>query len=117
MAAYVTRGVFNSKEFQYVLEIDFQIDSFREYIHLTEKVIDIDVKSKIDSYNKFLKEATEIEIEHMHDFQDHEIKIHTRQLYYSSLFISLYSFLEKKMYQLCRIAEDSQSTVPYYFSK
>ncbi|PKQ61353.1 hypothetical protein BZG02_16315 [Labilibaculum filiforme] len=40
-----------------------------------------------------------------HDFEDHEIKFHTHQLYYNSIFISLYSFLEKKMNQLCKLAE------------
>ncbi|MDZ4668401.1 MAG: hypothetical protein SGJ00_11020 [bacterium] len=56
-----------------------------------------------------MKEASEAEIEYLHDFVDHQIKIHTRQLYYHSLFISLYFFLERKMYQLYRIAEEHQS--------
>jgi len=92
-----------------VLEVDFQLDSFSEYIKLTEKTIENDIKEKIKAYDKFLKEASDDEIEYLHDFQDHEIKIHTRQLYYHSLFISLYSFLERKMYQLCRLAELNQT--------
>jgi len=71
--------------------------------------VENDIKDKIQAYDKFLKEASDAEIEYLHDFQDHEIKIHTRQLYYHSLFISLYSFLERKMYQLCRLAEEHQS--------
>lgn len=109
MGLYRHRQVFDSSSFQYVLEVNFQLDSFREYINLTEKTVENDIKEKIKSYDKFLKEASNIEIEYMHDFSDHEIKIHTRQLHYHSLFISLYSFLERKMYQLCRLSENHQS--------
>lgn len=100
------RKVFNNDDFQYVLEVDFQLDSFREYLKLTEKVINNEIKDKIEKYNKFLEEAPDFVIEMEHDFEDHEIKIHTQQLYYNSLFISMYSFLEKKMFQLCKLAED-----------
>ncbi len=109
MGVYRIRQVFNNDLFQYAIEVDFQLDSFREYIELTEKTVENDIKEKIRAYDKFLKEASGPEIEYMHDFADHEIKIHTRQLYYHSLFISLYSFLERKMYQLCRLSESHQS--------
>lgn len=109
MGLHSNRQVFNNNTYQYVVEVDFQLDSFREYIKITEKTVENDIKNKIKSYDKFLKDASDDEIQYLHNFQDHEIKIHTRQLYYHSLFISLYSFLERKMYQLCRLAEENQS--------
>ncbi|MFZ1291292.1 MAG: hypothetical protein WAR79_14440 [Melioribacteraceae bacterium] len=109
MGLYRHRQVFNNNSYQYVLEVDFQLDSFREYIKLTEKTVENDIKEKIKAYDRFLKEASDAEIEYLHDFEEHEIKIHTRKLYYHSLFISLYSFLERKMYQLCRLAEEHQT--------
>ncbi len=109
MGLYRHRQVFNNDSYQYVLEVDFQLDSFREYIKLTEKTVENDIKEKIKAYDRFLKEASDAEIEYLYDFEDHEIKIQTRQLYYHSLFISLYSFLEKKMYQFCRLAEEHQT--------
>lgn len=109
MGLFARRNVFASDSFEYVIEIDLQLESFREYIALTEETVIKDIEKQIKAYNKFLEEASEIEIEHIHDFVDHEIKINTRQLYYHSLFISLYSFLERKMFQLCRISEPNQS--------
>ena len=109
MGVFACRKVFTNDSFEYVTEVDLQLESFREYIALTEENVVKDIEKQIKAYNKFLEEASEIEIEHMHDFVDHEIKINTRQLYYHSLFISLYSFLERKMFQLCRISEPNQS--------
>lgn len=106
MARKGARKVFNNSDFQYILEVGFQLESFREYLELTEKIINNEIKEKIEKYNKFLEEASYFEIETQHNFSDHEIKIHTQQLYYNSLFISMYSFLEKKMFQLCKLAED-----------
>lgn len=109
MGLYKSRQIFKNDSFQYVIEVDFQLNSFYEYIELTEKIIENGIKEKIEAYDKLLKEGSVEEIEHQHDFVDHEIKIYTRQLYYHSLFISLYSFLERKMYQLCRIPESQQN--------
>jgi len=105
MGHYRHRAIFDNESFQYVLEVDFQLDSFREYIKITEQTIDNEIKEKIVRYTKFRQEASDLEIEIGYDFADHEIKILTHQLYYNSIFIALYSFLEKKMYQLCRLAE------------
>ncbi len=105
------RLVFDNENFEYILEVDFQLDSFKEYINITEEIVDNEIKEKIRRYKKFLKEASDIQIEMEYDFEqfeDHKIKIFTHQLYYNSLFISLYSFFERKMYQLCKLAEEKQ---------
>lgn len=105
MGLFRHRKVFNDDEFQYVIEVDFQLYSFKEYIKITEQIIEKEIKEEINRYNKFLREASDIEIEYQYDFEDHQTKNHIHQLYYNSIFISLYSFLEKKMYQLCKLAE------------
>lgn len=109
MAVYRHRQVFNDNHYQFSLEVSFQLDSFKEYITLTEKIVDNEIKAKITAYDKYLKEASEDEKVYLYDFIDNEVKIRNRQLYYHSIFISLYSFLERKMFQLCRLAEEHQS--------
>lgn len=107
MAQYRYRQVFDKNSFQYVIEVDFQLQSFREYIRITEQTIENEIKDIIKYYDKFLKEASDLDIEYIYDFEEHEIKIYTRQLYYHSLFISLYSFLERKLYQICQLSENA----------
>ena len=91
------RPPFSSQDFIYPVEVTFQLNSFQEYIKITEKTIE-EVNLKILQYEEILKKASGLErsIVYGYDDVDHEIKIQTQQLYYSSLFISLYSFLEKK---------------------
>jgi hypothetical protein len=101
------KPIFKDGDFQYLIEVDFQLASLREYIKVTEKTIKKEVKQKIKEYDNFLKKDFDGEIGI--DFADYDIKIYTHQLYYNSLFISLYSFLERKMYQICKIAELNQS--------
>lgn len=109
MGVFTCKKVFDCKSFEYLVEVDLQLESFREFIALTENTIVLDIKKQIKAYNKFLEEASQIEIENMYDLVEHEIKINISKLYYHSLFISLYSFLERKMFQLCQIAEPNQS--------
>lgn len=108
MGLHRHRAVFDDEKFQYVFEVDFQLYSFKDYIKITEQIIEKEIKDAINSYNNFLQEVSDIEIEFEYDFEDHETKIHIHQLYYNSIFISLYSFLEKKMYQLSKLAERNQ---------
>jgi len=108
MAIIRTRHIFDKKGFQYTTDIQFQLDAFWQYINITEELIEREVKEKIKSNENFLKDTTPVEIDLWHDFVDHAIKVHTRQLHYSSIFISIYSFFEKKMKQLCKIGEENQ---------
>jgi len=104
MGAYRAKKPFSSERFQYAFEVDLQLESFSEYIKLTENTVELEIKNKIIEYDNLLKNASEEEVK-MHNFNDHEVKIYVHQLYFNALFISLYSFLEKKMYQLCKLAE------------
>lgn len=109
MAAYRVRPAFKDNSFQYIVDIEFQLDAFSDYIKITEQTVEVEIKSKIEKFNKLLHEAEEDDhLLHM-DLPDHEVKIFMHQLYYHSLFISLYSFLERKMFQICKIAEEKQN--------
>ncbi|MDZ4844050.1 MAG: hypothetical protein SH857_00725 [Chitinophagales bacterium] len=69
------------------------------------------MKQKIEEFHEILKESSEFEIEYRNgwDFAEQEIRIYTLNLYSNSLFISLYSFLERKLYQICKVAEKNKS--------
>lgn len=101
-----SKQVFKSDKFDYTIEVDFQLNAFIEYIKITQETIDKEVKQIIEKYKI---EADEYNLNEdnvlIYDFADHEIKINTSRLYYNSMFVMLFSFLEKKMYQLCKIAE------------
>lgn len=99
-ALYRPRSIFNNSNFQYIIEVDFPLDSYRKYIEIAEQTIKRELKDKISTYDKFLHTADQDEIEMGYDSADHEIRTQTHQLYYNSLFISVYSFLEKKMFQI-----------------
>jgi hypothetical protein len=109
MPVFRIRKEFVSSNFEYGLEVDFQLESFSEYINITEELIEKEIKREIIKHDKFLKESSEYEIHAYYDAIDHIIKTNVHQLYYNSLFISLYSFLEKKMYQFCKLAEKNYS--------
>lgn len=111
MALYRHRPVFETEwsgptDFQYVVDVDFQLYSFQEYIKLTEQIIEEEIKQKIEEYNNFLADNQDEDLVFGPDSANHDIRVFTHQLYYNSIFIALYAFLEKKMYQLCRIAEE-----------
>src|SRR5687768_9028723 len=106
MGRWRIREVFRNKEFEYITEIDFQIEAIRTYIKATRGIIEVDIKNKIADYEKWAKEEEYWEMGF--NLSEMEILDHTRTLYYSSIFISISSFLERKMLQLCRLAEQGQ---------
>ncbi len=91
---------FLSENFHFV-EIDFGLDSFMEYLKLTNALIDNNVKKYLSEYNNTEDEAKD----HFFDYEDVYIKEKSLQLYYSSIVISLYSFLEQSLLRLAEIAE------------
>jgi len=101
MALTSIKEPFAHGPFQYIVEVSFQLDAFYRYIDITEKTIDKEIE--------LLKSMCEEEIECGCGWENYEITINTRNLFYNSLFTSLYSFLERKMYQLCRLAEKNQN--------
>ena len=105
MGRYRPRQCFNTNDYEFIIEVDLQLESFREYIKLTEDLIEVELKQKLIKYDTFLEEEDKEIVKEFYDFADHEVKRQAHQLFFDSLFISLYSFLERKMFQLCKIAE------------
>ena len=94
------KSSFTSDNFNFEVDVIFQLNAFSEYIKLTNEIIDQKVKSKITEYQELDKKN-----DMFFDMTDFEIKINTHQLFYNSLFVSLFSFLERSMYKLCKLAE------------
>lgn len=92
--------IFLSEDFHFS-EIDFGLDSFIEYLELTNTLIDNNVKKYLNEYNNIEDEAKD----HLFDPSDVYIKEKSLQLYYSSIVISLYSFLEQSLLRLAKIPE------------
>ena len=89
-------------------EIEFELDSFIDYLELTNNLID----EKLIKYMKDYKDAGEY-ADVIYDGLDAYIKSKSLQLYYSSIIISLYSLLEQSMFKLCKAAEKNFSLKIY----
>ncbi|NER17409.1 hypothetical protein [Spongiivirga citrea] len=97
------RKIFITDDFHYS-EIDFELDSFIEFLDLTNEQIELKIKKYLNEYNG----ASEIDKEIIFDPIDVYIKQKNLQLYYSTIIISIYSFLEQSLLRLCRIAETNE---------
>ncbi|MCG8206743.1 hypothetical protein [Tenacibaculum finnmarkense] len=93
-------NIFLSEDFHFS-EIDFELDSFIEYLELTNTLIDSKVKKYLAEYNNTSDEAKDV----FFDSSEVYIKEKCLQLYYSSIVISLYSFLEQSFVRLAEIPE------------
>ncbi|MBU4305222.1 MAG: hypothetical protein KJ893_06350 [Candidatus Omnitrophica bacterium] len=107
MALSKTKRPFASDIFQYVLEVLLPLEAFREYIKITKEIVEREIKQKIEEYEK----ASDEEIEWMFDEVTQEIRHNMLQLFYNSLLVTLYSFLERKMRQLCQLALEVTSAI------
>jgi len=99
------KSEFKSDKFNFEVDVVFHLSAIHEYIEYTKDFVETKIINKIDKY----KEEIENDFESI-DMNDYLITLNNKEFYYNSIFISLYSFLEKKMYQLCKIAE-SQHTI------
>ncbi|WP_233900515.1 hypothetical protein [Tenacibaculum piscium] len=99
------RKEFNNSDFNFQ-RFEFDIESFSEYLKITNSSIDEKLKTDIKEYKKI--EHPEIASLLFDDLEMY-IKSNTLQLYYSSIIISLYSFLEQTMLELCSIAEKNNN--------
>ena len=93
-------NIFLSENFHFA-EIDFGLDSFIEYLELTNTLIDNNVKKHLSEYNNTDDDPKD----YFFDSADVYVKEKSLQLYYSSIVISLYSFLEQSLLRLAEIAE------------
>lgn len=110
MGLYSVRSVFINKDndFNYLRDIEFEQFAFQDYLKLTEETFEKGVKEQLIRIDEFLKTSELHQIEHDYDYINHETLLHTHKLYYGSLFISLYSFLERKLYAICIEAQKKQ---------
>ena len=99
---------FESNEFNYTGHIEFILDSFKEYVKITQKEISV-IESRlkeIDSLSK--KFGSEFDFDLLYDSSEQiYIERNITQIYYESIFIAIYSFVEKTMKKLCLIARDN----------
>ncbi|WP_028889405.1 hypothetical protein [Tenacibaculum ovolyticum] len=99
------RDEFNNSDFSFQ-RFEFDIESFKEYLKITNSSID----EKLKSYIKEYEVIDDYEIaSSLYDNEEMYIKTNTLQLYYSSIIISLYSFLEQTMLELCSITEKKKN--------
>lgn len=110
MGLYSVRSVFINDEnnFNYLRDVELEQFAFQDYLKLTEETFEKDVKEKLIRINKLIKSSDLYQTENVYDYIDHQTLIHTHKLYYESLFISLYSFLERKLYAICIEAQKNQ---------
>ncbi|WFO17126.1 hypothetical protein M601_005160 [Cellulophaga baltica 4] len=97
------KTIFITEGFHYS-EIDFEIDSFIEFLDLTNQQIDEKVRKYLKEYNDTPDLAKDLN----YDPIDIYIKQKNLQLYYSSIIVSIYSFLEQSLLRLCAIAEKNK---------
>jgi hypothetical protein len=97
------RKAFENTDFNFD-KFNFELDAFSEYLKITNLSIDEKLRTYTDQYKSFDTAASEY-----FDNAEMYIKTKTLQLYYSSIIISLYSFLEQTMQDLCIITEKKQA--------
>jgi hypothetical protein len=111
MGLFSVRSVFvnDDNNFNYLRDVEFEQFAFQDYLKLTEETFEKDVKEQLIRIDEFLKSSDLHQIENEYDYINHETLLHTHKLYYGSLFISLYSFLERKLYAICIEAQKKQT--------
>ncbi len=97
------KKIFRSKNYWFLGEVELPVDGILEYIKMTDKTISR-INASIEKHEKSL-EGSSIEKMKSAKLFDYYAKKSAHQLYYHSIFITEYSFLEKKMLQLLKIAE------------
>ncbi len=101
------KRIFHHKNYWFLREVDLPIDGILEYIKMTDKIVN-KINASIEKHENFLAESS---VEKMTSSKlfDYYTKKSAHQLYYHSIFIAEYSFLERKMLQLLKIAETKKT--------
>lgn len=93
-------------------EYEFFFQSFLFYAAETNKFIQREIENERARYEEYLKSAEGDPDEIREDFM-FELDLKTKEgmadIYFDSLIVTLYSFIEKKMLQLCRYFEAQQA--------
>jgi hypothetical protein len=86
---------FRDENFNYIIDIDFQIYAFYEYIKLTEQIIEKEIKEKIAAKEKEIAESDDPEMEIAFDYEEHLVRKNISSIYYTSILLSLFIFRTK----------------------
>jgi len=109
MGIYSRREAFKKDGYEYVIAVDYPLQSIIDYIKLTDKLIDEKIKKPLNKaeldYDSYLKNEDELGI--MDCCEAIESKANLKRVYYNSIFISLYTIFESSMKQFCEIAESN----------
>lgn len=93
-------------------EYEFFFQSFLYYAAETNKFIQREIENERARYEEYMRLAVDDPDEIREDFM-YELDLKTKEgmadIYFDSLIIALYSFIEKKMLQLCRYFETRQA--------
>ena len=111
-----------------VYKIEFPLHSFGEYIKLTNSLISKEIEKANKRFNeseleinKNIRSADNQKLEgnERHEFifgfydsqaeQEFEIKNYYQEIFYSSIIMSLYSFLERRLLSFCQAYENDHS--------
>lgn len=94
----------NNPYFHYII-IELQIAAFKNYLKLVKPIIEKNIEAKLIKDEQVLIESDQFEIDHFFDWESYEILKNTQGILYNSLLITLYSFFEKKVFQIIKLAE------------
>ncbi len=108
MSTNKIRPIFRSDSFQFFAEVQLELDAFENYIIITRNNVDKEIEKQVEKYNYHRRESGNDLVNVFIDITNDLITSNTKILFYNSLLVSLYSFLERKMYKLCKIAEKDQ---------
>lgn len=102
------KRTFRDKNYWFFREVEFPVNGINEYIDNSDKLINT-IKKSLGQYESHLNTWSAHKIKRSFNVIEYYTKRFSHQLYYNSIFITEYSFLERKMLQLCKIAEPKQS--------
>ncbi|MDB5258720.1 MAG: hypothetical protein JWM14_3415 [Chitinophagaceae bacterium] len=100
-----TRYRITNSDWNYFTEIEFFFDSFSLYADQVNQFVDSEIasaKDKYESYSKEIEANPSSDIEGFDHFSNVRAKVGLTDIYYDSLIMTLYSFIEKKMFFLSK---------------
>lgn len=112
MAKYRRRHAFQNSSLDYFQDVQIELSAVKEYINQTVSFLE-KLNKKLERNKDLMKSATEQDISFF-DYFDHEVAKKLKSQYYQSLFILMYSILEKKMKLFCEKANLNTEKIKKY---
>ncbi len=107
MSIFKIKRIFLDKNYWFFREVEFASQGINEYIDNSDKII-TSIKKSLGQYESQLRNWPAHKVKRSFNVIEYYSKRFSHQLYYNSIFITEYSFLERKMLQICKIAESKQ---------